>query len=482
MLGKHELDSMFYPRSVAVVGASGNSAGFGGVRFVSRLHKAGFPGGIYPVNPRVIKVNGLKAYPDVKSIPEPVDLVIVAVPAISVPEVLEDCISAGVKNVHIYSSGFSETREEEGRQLEARITGITQRGGLRVVGPNCMGIYVPTSRLAAWGATPAGSGSVAFLSQSGGHADFLIGYAQELGILFSKVVSFGNACGLQALDLLEYLAEDPETKVIAMYLEGIKDGNRVTQLVKNINRTKPVIVWKGGLTDSGSRAAASHTGSMTGAEMLWEAFFAQTGAIRVNSLEEIVDVVMAFLHLTPSQGRRTLLLGGGGGNSVAVADICSQEGLEVTPLSCATRRELANFIPLAGNIIRNPLDIWRAQENVDLLRRSIELAVADPVIDLVIVDRHVGGNDDGHPDHEQQQHEINNYIIDFAKKNTYNKPLVVSINLQDSGSDSAALGARLRKEFALAGVPAYSSQASATRALARFVKYHGFQVASGNSS
>ena len=474
MPDRHELHTMFYPKSVALVGASNSSVGSGATRFLEQLRRVGFPGDIFPVNPNLTEVQGLKAYPDVKSIPKPVDLVTVAVPASKVPEVLEDCIVAGVKNVHIYSSGFSETGEEEGRQLEVKITEIIQQSDLRVVGPNCMGIYVPTSKLVAWGTPPTGSGPIAFISQSGGHSEFFIRYAQGLGIHFSKMVSFGNACGLQVLDFLEYLADDPETRIITMYLEGIKDGGRVTQLIKTINRTKPVIVWKGGLTDSGSRAVASHTGSLSGEEKAWKAFFVQTGAIKVDSLEEIADVVMAFLHLPIPRGRRTLVLGGGGGNSVEMADICGREGLDVPPLSDTTRGELASFIRLAGNGIRNPLDVSVVQEDVDLLRRSIVVAVADPVIDLVIVDRHVGGN---HHDDERYR-KVNNFIIDFAIKNTYNKPLVVSMRAHDLTPGGAALGARLCGEFASAGVPAYLSQATATRALARFIKYHEFQAAS----
>ncbi len=476
MSGRRELDSMFYPRSVAVVGVSANPQGWGGHSFITQLRKVGFPGGIYPVNPKATEIQGIKAYPSVKSIPEPVDLVIVSVPAPRVPEVLEDCIAAGVKNVHIFSSGFSETREEEGRQLEARITEIILRGGLRVVGPNCMGLYVPASKLTPWGALPAGSGQVAFLSQSGGHGEMLIRYAQGLGIYFSKVISFGNARGLQALDFLEYLAEDPDTRIITVYLEGLKDGNKVARLIKEINRTKPVIVWKGGLTESGARAVASHTASMAGEERIWEAFFAQTGAVRVGSLEEIADVVMLFLHLTPLRGRRTLLLGGGGGNSVAMADICSRDGLEVPPLSDNTRKQLAEFIPLAGNSIRNPLDVWMVQDTVELLRRCIEIAVADPVIDLVIVDRHAGEDDDDRPDREERQRQVNDFITDFAKKNPFNKPVVVAMNTLNHDPNNTAMTAKLRVQFALAGVPAYASQANATRALARFIRYHEFQA------
>jgi acyl-CoA synthetase (NDP forming) len=469
---------MFYPRSVAVVGVSSNPQGWGGHSFITQLRKVGFPGGLYPVNPKATEIQGIKAYPSVKSIPKPVDLVIVSVPAPRVPEVLEDCIAAGVKNVHIFSSGFSETREEEGHQLDVRITEIIQRGGLRVVGPNCMGLYVPASKLTPWGSLPAGNGQVAFLSQSGGHGEMLIRYAQGLGIYFSKVISFGNARGLQALDFLEYLAEDPDTRIITMYLEGLKDGNKVARLIKEINRTKPVIVWKGGLTGSGARAIASHTASMAGEESIWEAFFAQTGAVRVGSLEEIADVAMLFLHLSPLHGRRTLLLGGGGGNSVAMADICSRDGLEVPPLSENTRKQLAEFIPLAGNSIRNPLDVWMVQNTIDLFRRCIEIAVADPAVDLVIIDRYADEDDDDRPNHEEQQRAVNDFIIDFARKNPFSRPVVVAMNTLNHDPKGVSAAAKVRVQFALAGVPAYASQANATRALARFIRYHEFQAQS----
>ncbi len=482
---KHELDTMFYPKSVAVVGASANPRGWGGTGFLRRLLENDFPGNIYPVNPRATEIQGLKAYPDVQSIPEHVDLVIVAIPAPAVPAVLEDCITAGVKNVHIFTSGFGETGEQEGKQLEQKITEIIRRSNLRVVGPNCMGLYVPASKLAAWGAKPAGTGHVAFLSQSGGHGEFLTSHAQGLGVYFSKVISFGNASGLQAIDFLEYLGNDPDTSIITMYLEGIKDGNKVTQLVKEINRTKPVIVWKGGLTDSGSRAVASHTGSLAGESRIWDAFFAQTGAVRVNSLEEIVDVVLPFLHLSPPRGRRALLLGGGGGNAVAFADICSREGLEVPLLSEKTRKELNTFISLAGNITRNPLDVWMVQTDANLFRRAMEISFADPAIDLAIIDRHVGDYDDDddnqhRKEHRKRQREVNDFIINFARKNPGNKPLVVAMNMFGNDPRSVASAARLRREFATAAVPAYSSPDSAARAMARFVKYHEFQA--GNSA
>jgi len=473
----HELDTMFYPKSVAIVGASANPASWGGTSFLSRLQKLGFPGKLYPVNPKDTEILGLRAYPSVRSIPNPPDLAIIAVPASVVPQVLEDCIATGVKNVHIFSSGFAETGMEEGCRLDDEITEIIRRGDLRVVGPNCMGLYIPKSKLAYWGAEPTGSGHVAFLSQSGGHAEMLSEYAQDLGVYFSKIISFGNACGLQAIDFLEYLAQDPDTSIITMYLEGIKDGNRFVQLIKSINRTKPVIIWKGGLTESGSRAAASHTGSLAGEERVWDAFFTQTGAVRANSLQEIVDVVMAFLYLQPPQGWRVLLIGGGGGNSVAMADICSREGLEVPHLAEETRQKLNAFISLAGNSARNPVDAWMLQNDVKLFQRALELAVADPVIDLVILDQYTWNADDDeeNPGNSQEAEKVGDFIIDFAKNNRFGKPVVLALNGRFNDAASATSTARLWRKFALAGVPTYVSQQSASRALSRFIGYHQFQ-------
>jgi acyl-CoA synthetase (NDP forming) len=477
MSESHELDTMFYPKSVAIVGASSNPLSWGGTSFLKRLLKLGFEGSLYPVNPKDTEIQGLKAYPDVRSLPETPDLVIIAIPALAVPQVLKDCVASGVKNVHIFTSGFAETGLEEGRILDDEITEIIQGGGLRVVGPNCMGLYVPGSKLAYFGSEPLGSGPVAFLSQSGGHTEMLTEYAQNLGVYFSKAISFGNARGLQAIDFLEYLAQDPATSIITMYLEGIKDGNRFTRLIRSINRTKPVIIWKSGLTESGSRAVASHTGSLAGEERVWDAFFAQTGAVRAGSLEEIVDVAMMFLYLKPAFGKRTLLVGGGGGNSVAMADICNREGLEIPHLAEETRRELNTFISIAGNSARNPLDVWPLQENVELLRRALELAVADPVIDLVILDNYVRDNEDEDmpPVSQQDAEKMDEFLIDFVRNNRFSKPVVLSLNGRANAPQSAALMANQWRHFARAGVPTYVSPQSAARALSRFVEYHRYQ-------
>ena len=470
------LDSLFFPKSVAVVGASPSAQGWGGTSFLLQLQKRGYAGKLYPVHPTATEVSGLKCYPTVKDIPEPPDHVIIAIPAPYVPAVLRDCVTAGVKNVHIFASGFAETGEPEGKKLDDEITAIIQGSDLRVVGPNCMGIWVPASRLTAWGADPKGIGPVAFVSQSGGHGEYVSEYAQTLGVYFSKIISFGNARGLQATDFLEYLENDPDTRIIACYFEGMKEGNRVTQLIKRINRTKPVLVWKGGLTASGARAVSSHTGSLAGEERVWKAFFAQTGAVPVNSLDELAETALAFLHLKPVTGRRTLLMGGGGGNAVALADICGREGLEVPRLAEETRRELNTYIRLAGNSTRNPLDVWSVQEDIPQFRKTMDLAVADPNIDVVILDKQVWADDNDDPAHMERHRKVDDYTIELCQHNPYGKPIVVSLTAMGSHRGAAAYRAEMWARYAMGGVPAYSSTTDAARALSRFIAYHEFQA------
>ncbi len=483
---RHPLHRLFYPRSLAMIGVSPNPQGWGGTSFLKRLINIGFPGRLFPVHPKAKEVLGLKAYANVKEIPEPVDLAMIAVPAPAVPQVLEDCLAAGIQYIHIFSSGFSETGEEEGLRLEAQVKEIIQKGNLKVVGPNCMGLYVPDSKLAGWGVKPIGSGPLAFVSQSGGHGEILTAYAQSLGVYFSKIISFGNACGLQLDDFLDYLAQDEKTRIIALYLEGLKNGHRVVSLIKKINRTKPILLWKGGRTQAGAQAVTSHTGSLAGEEAVWEGFFRQTGVIRVHSLEEIIDVVLTFLYCPPPRGRRTLLLGGGGGNSVAFADLCGLNGLEVPPLSEKTRSLLNTFIRLAGNSTRNPLDVWEIQREAALYRRVLETVLADPGIDLAIADRVVGGlelfDDDERPkDQSQGLREVNEFLIDFARNNPFQKPLVVSLNLYGNDLACADLAAQALKSFVLAGLPAYPTMERAAKAVSRYIAYHEWQAGNQNS-
>jgi acyl-CoA synthetase (NDP forming) len=473
------LEKAFHPKTIAIVGVSSDAKrgapwAPGGTSFITSHEKLGFSGRIYPVNPKATEVLGYKAFPTVSSIPEPVDLVIVAVPALALPAVLEDCIQADAKNVHAFTSGFEETGELEGIEMGRKVREIAERGRLRLIGPNCMGFYVPSAGIGTFDELPRESGSVAFLSQSGGHCNWYSHYGPNYGVNFSKVISFGNAYVLDSTDFLEYLATDPETTIICMYLEGIKDGNKLLRQVREINRTKPVILWKAGLTDHGSRAVASHTASLAGEEAVWRGFFAQTGTVPVFSLEEMAETAMSFLYMRPPKGKRVAVMGLGGGTSVAAADTCSREGLDVPTLSQDTQNELKKFISLAGASIRNPLDTGLVFRNVSTLKREMELVAADPMIDMIIVmphldmARHVG---------LEQVTLMVEYLLDFAKNNPAQKPVALVFHSFANDPWESELRAKLRVELPKKGIPVFGTLAGAGRAMARLAEYYRFQKA-----
>jgi len=471
------LETAFAPKTVAMVGVSANTKRGepwrpGASSFVTCYEELGFQGRIYPVNPKATEIMGLKAYPSVSSIPEPVDLVIISVPAQALPGVLEDCIAANAKNIHVFTAGLEETGEEEAIELGSRVREIALSGDLRIIGPNCMGLYIPQAGIGSFERLSGESGPVAFLSQSGGHCNWFSHYGPDYGIKFSKVISFGNAYVLDSTDYLEYLALDPETKIICMYLEGVKDGTKLLKQVREINRVKPVILWKAGLTESGSRAVASHTGSLAGEEAIWRGFFSQTGAVPAFSLEEIAQMTMTFLYVKPPRGKRVAVIGLGGGTSVSSADVCAREGLEVPTLTQETQAELKKFISLAGASIKNPLDTGLVFRDASLLEREIELVAADPLIDMIIVSPHLDMANRVGPD---QVDRLVKYLSDFSRDNAFDKPLVITFHSFANDPWENELRARLLVELPQEGVPVYDSLTGASRSLARFFEYHQFQ-------
>jgi acyl-CoA synthetase (NDP forming) len=275
------LDSLFHPRSIAVVGASDGY--FNGVTqvFLDTLIQFKYKGAIYPVNPKFEKVSGLKCYPSVRDIPDVVDYVISIVPASVTPKLVEDCSARGVKTIHLYTSGFAETDEAERGELQQELVAAARKGGVRLIGPNCMGLFVPSEGITYSPAFPMEPGNVGFISQSGSYSLIIIRGAGARGIRFSKVVSYGNASDIDECDLLEYLASDPETKIIGAYIEGTRDGKRLHRVLAETSARKPVIVIKKGGTPAGSRGASSHTGALAGDDKVWDAILRQTGVIRV---------------------------------------------------------------------------------------------------------------------------------------------------------------------------------------------------------
>ncbi|MDY6908214.1 MAG: CoA-binding protein [Chloroflexota bacterium] len=486
-----EFEVAFKPKAVAVVGASRESAGWGD--FVSALQRAQFPGSIYPINPRAAgeKIRGLTAYPNLVSVPEHIDLVMVSVPADAVPAVLEDCIAADARNIHIFTAGFRETGEEKGIRLEREIKEIAKRGGLRILGPNCMGLHVPAGRITTWDQFSPESGPVAFISQSGGHAGQFVGDGARFGLKFSKVISIGNTTVMDSIDFLEYLANDPETGIICMYLEGVSDGNKLTSMVRQINLTKPVVIWKGGLTQWGSKAVASHTGALGGEREVWDAFYRQTGAVRVDGLEELLDVTMTLQCLAPLPSSHIALMGGGGGNSVAGADVCTRAGLDLPTLADGTQAKLRTFIPPDGTIIRNPLDIGVVLRDVNLLLQALEPVAADPTIDSIIfalpLGLLVGGSAAGslaaqgqqmtqealRGEVEKQFQVVMDCLIKFDRENEQHKPIIIVLQ-PGLGPFIPGMRGRAQEMLLEEGIPVYFSLERAARAVGKVYQYHDF--------
>jgi acyl-CoA synthetase (NDP forming) len=388
-----ELEPIFYPKSIAVVGASRNEAKFG-TGYLRGLLSAGFKGKVYAVNPSGGKILGLEAYPSLQSIHEPVDYVIVSIPAHSILSLLGDCDAKEVKVVQMFTAGFKESGTEVGCRLEEEITKRARVGGFHIIGPNCIGVYNPEINMPYGMMSFTGEvGSIAFISQSGGVAGRVVKEGFLRGIRFSKVVSFGNGCDLSSEDYLEYLALDPKTEIIGTYLEGVRDGKRLFKLLEETSTHKPIVIWKGGKTKAGAEAAASHTGSLATSDMIWTALSKQLGIIKVEDVEELTDTLLALQHLRESPGRNVALIsgimGGGGGDSVSATDTCSILGLEVPPFSEGTRSQLKAILPPAGSILRNPLDLGSIGADLGILERTLAIVAADPNIDFVLIQEHI---------------------------------------------------------------------------------------------
>jgi acyl-CoA synthetase (NDP forming) len=342
---------------VAVVGVSAKQRDWGGgEHFVRALQVMKFPGPIYPVNPRAKEAVGLPCYPSVREIPGPVDFVISSIPAPAVPQLMDDAVAKQVRAIHFFTAGFRETGEQELADLERQVLERARSAGIRLVGPNCMGIYCPSGSLSFNRDFPTEPGPVAFVSQSGLNAEELALYASLRGIRFSKVISYGNATDVDESDLLEYCASDPETEIIACYIEGVKDGRRFLKALSAACTAKPTIVLKGGLTGAGSRAANSHTGSLAGSADIWEAACRQAGVVTAQTLQELEDLVVTFRFLPRPAGRGIAIMGVGGGSSVLSADMAEHVGLHVPALPQRIQDQLREFTPLAGTSVRNPLD------------------------------------------------------------------------------------------------------------------------------
>jgi len=378
-----ELQPVFNPRGVAVIGASNNPAKFGSM-FLKALIDNKFPR-IYPVNPTETEVCGLKSYKTVEDIPGPVDYAVLSVPISGIIEVIHACGKKSVKGASIFTAGFSEGDTGEGDDLEKQMVNIAREYGLRLIGPNCVGIYCPSSGLAFFPGLSKEEGHIGFIAQSGGHAEELARQASKWGLTFSKIVSYGNGCDLDSTDFLEYLGEDEDTKIVALYIEGIKDGPRFINTLRRVAKSKPVVVWKGGTSDNSARAAASHTGCIAGSNVVWNTALNCPGVIRVQDFEELGDTLLTIQYLRPPKNRNVAVIGAGGGFSVAITDAMERFGLVVERFTEETIHRLNEIIPPLGTGTKNPIDLsYFLMQDISLLKKSIAIVASDPNVAIVL--------------------------------------------------------------------------------------------------
>ena len=472
-MSTHPLEEIFHPQAIAVVGASNNLATAGHM-FIRHLLDYGYRGRIYPVNPAYSEVLGIKAYPSLRDISGSVDYVICCIPGSKVLDMLEDCSQKEVKTVHLFTARLSETGQREGIELEDEILKQARKRGIRLIGSNCMGIYYPREGLSFSYDFPREPGSVGLVSQSGGAANSVVYLASLRGIRFSKVISYGNALDYNESDFLDYFSQDPETKVILMYVEGVKDGKRFLNALRNAASVKPVIIVKGGRGKSGTKAVASHTASIAGSMPVWEAVVAQAGAISAQNLEEMIDLAVSFYFLPPITGLRVGVAGGSGGISVFSADECEEAGLDVIPLPPEIREELRSKAPPIWDWIGNPTDVSIMQGVTFSASDMLQMMARNQNFDLLI-----GNVTEDRPSGKQAmiralKDEVGGYI---KLKREKVKPLLVVVSEKSLGVDNYSnwrwkLIYELRTKLIAADIPIYPTVGRAAGAVTKLVDYY----------
>ena len=453
--GPQSIGPFFKPRSVAIIGASTKQKKVGYV--IAKNFIESFKGKFFMVNPTVQEIFSYEAYPNVKSISDDVDLAVIAVPAPKVPNVLKECGEKGVRAVVVISSGFKEIGDE-GARLEEELIEISQKHHIRLMGPNCMGVFdsasmVDTLFIPRYRLRRPPKGKIAFISQSGASGIAFLDWAAGERIGISKFASYGNAADVDETNLLEFLALDEETKVIAMYLEGIKEGRKLAEVASEVTKTKPVLVLKSGSTSSGAKAALSHTGSLSGSDEIFDAVIRQTGMIRVYDWEEMFDLARVLAYQPAAKGEGIAVITNGGGAGVMIADEIEKSGLKLVELDEKTVVELRAKLP-PHVVLRNPIDLAGDADN-ERFRVAITAVLEDKFVDSLLLAciPHTPAID------------LESFVdvtLDSSSKS--DKPLVVCL-------PGGRVSFGIRELFEESGIPTYPTPKRAARSLSALVKY-----------
>jgi len=455
------LDKVFNPRSVAVIGAS-EVPGKAAERRTRSLIEGDYKGDIYLINPKRSELFGRKAYPSIGAVDKEVDLVMIVVaPRFLVPAVAES-VQMGAKGIIIITAGLGESGEE-GKKIEARILAEAAKTGTYVIGPNCSGMFSASAGMNLLGVPRLQRGAVSVLAQSGNVIDSLTHYAGVRGAGFSKIISLGNAIGVSFPEYIAYLKDDPNTKAIMIYLEGIKDGNKLIQVARDTAKVKPVIALKVGRSKAGARAAASHTGSLAGDELIVDAAFRQAGIVRVSNVDELFDVAHTFSTCPLPRGNRVAILSEGGGDNSIAADNAETQGMEVPVLSTATREKMKPFL-LEGMPASNPIDYGgTAEENPHMITECVKVCLEDDQVDGVYITGFFGGFKDIIASHVAElEEQTSRDLVDLVRAKQ--KPVFVHTSFARESIKSLDI-------LKAGGVPVFESSERTARCLSALMKF-----------
>ncbi|MFA7248591.1 MAG: acetate--CoA ligase family protein [Dehalococcoidia bacterium] len=470
---QQRLHRVLNPSSVVVVGDKGPN-------YQWLTNQQEFPGPLWSVQVdeneiKGIEERGFKNFKSLADVPGDIDLLICAVPRQVVPRIVQDAVTRQIGGIAMFTAGFAETGEDLGIDLQNRIVGMANEVGMPIIGPNCMGIY--NRRLGIrFNAEMqhAEGGSVSFMSQSGSHANNLTAEAQYAGLEVTRTISIGNAAILNEADYIEYLANDPDTKYIGIYIEGPRDGRRFFERLREVTKHKPVAIFKGGTTAHGASAARTHTTSLATPTVLWESMVRQAGAIPVVTRDDLVDAMIGLVKSPPAKGRRMALLAGSGGQSVAISDSAGRAGLDMPRLSDESYDRLKEFFNTIGGSYFNPFDMGgtiggnsiRGSESN--LQKILDILAEDPVLDAAIYEIQAGGLG-GQRDPERLSRMLN--TIDEWRDQKWRKPLLMVVN---PGTNAESYN-MVRTALIQRGYPVYPNFDRAARAYDRIERYYAYR-------
>jgi len=450
------LDAIFNPGSVAVIGASDNPGKLGS-HVMKSLTQGRYPGRIYPVNPGKDEIMGIKTYPSLTRVPDIIDLSIVVLPADQVPKIIKECHEKGVKGIVLITAGFKEIEDKRGESLQREITELADRFGIKIIGPNTFGIvnlHLPLNASFTPEFSLVKKGGISFVSQSGGMSHLMGFLSLQDKVGFSKIIGLGNRCNVDFAEMLEYLMKDFETKVIAMYMEGIDHPKRLMEIVKRGNGEKPILVYKVGRSSTSDKASQFHTGSLAGKHEIYESAFKQAGILTVGSSEELLDTAKALTMCPLPNGNNVAVLSGQAGPGMAACDVCEMEGLSIPPFTPKTQKRVEELLPPLA-IRTNPVDMGPAWYDSEAIKGIVHAVKDDKNIDALIVCIMFASANRG----------TVRILTDLLVERSINKPILCCFSAPAGIWDDEI------KRLEGSGIPNYSTPERAAKTLVNLYRY-----------